>query len=191
MVKETEKPTKRDASETKRIILSAARHIAVKDGVARLTLEAVADKAGVSKGGLLYHYSSKKKLITALMDQYVEHLNEELESALEKNKDKPYALVYAFIEWFKRRDGIAPENRNWGAAIFAVQSFDMALMEPLHQWYRNLFQRIRESAGDEAKTALGVMALEGFFMLSLYNVDYSSSEEREKVFELIKKILNE
>ena len=36
-------------------------------------------------------------------------------------------------------------------------------MEPLHQWYRNLFQKIRESVEDNAKTTLGVIALEGFF----------------------------
>lgn len=187
---QNEKTVKRSADETKKIILAAARKIAVKDGVARLTIEAVAKKAGVSKGGVLYHYPSKKKLIMALMDQYVAHLNEELETALEQNRDKPYALVYAFMDWFKRRDGIAPENRDWGAAIFTVQSFDMSLMEPLHQWYRNLFQRIRDSVGDQAKTTLGVIALEGFFMLSLYNVDYSTPEEREKVFELIKELLN-
>ncbi len=44
-----------------KIILAAARKIAVKDGVAQLTIEAVAKQAGVSKGGVLYHYPSKKK----------------------------------------------------------------------------------------------------------------------------------
>ncbi len=189
MNQKNEKTAKRSAAETKKIILAAARKIAVKDGVAQLTIEAVAKQAGVSKGGVLYHYPSKKKLIMALMDQYVAHLNQELETALEKNQDKPYALVHAFIDWFKRRDGIAPENRDWGAAIFTVQSFDMSLMEPLHQWYRNLFQKIRESVEDNAKTTLGVIALEGFFMLSLYNLDYSTPQEREKVLGLIKELL--
>ena len=191
MNQKNEKTVKRSAAETKKIILAAARKIAVKDGVAQLTIEAVAKQAGVSKGGVLYHYPSKKKLIMALMDQYVAHLNQELETALEKNQDKPYALVHAFIDWFKRRDGIAPENRDWGAAIFTVQSFDMSLMEPLHQWYRNLFQKIRESVEDNAKTTLGVIALEGFFMLSLYNLDYSTPEEREKVLGLIKELLRQ
>ena len=181
MNQKNEKTAKRSAAETKKIILAAARKIAVKDGVAQLTIEAVAKQAGVSKGGVLYHYPSKKKLIMALMDQYVAHLNQELETALEKNQDKPYALVHAFIDWFKRRDGIAPENRDWGAAIFTVQSFDMSLMEPL--------QKIRESVEDNAKTTLGVIALEGFFMLSLYNLDYSTPQEREKVLGLIKELL--
>ena len=67
----------------------------------------------------------------------------------------------------------------------------MSLMEPLHQWYRNLFQKIRESVEDNAKTTLGVIALEGFFMLSLYNLDYSTPEEREKVLGLIKELLRQ
>lgn len=76
MNQKNEKTAKRSAAETKKIILAAARKIAVKDGVAQLTIEAVAKQAGVSKGGVLYHYPSKKKLIMALMDQYVAHLNQ-------------------------------------------------------------------------------------------------------------------
>ena len=34
-----------------------------EEGVVKLTLEAVAQRAGVSKGGLLYHYPSKEALI--------------------------------------------------------------------------------------------------------------------------------
>ena len=48
-----------------------------------------------------------------------------------------------------------------------------------------------ESVEDNAKTTLGVIALEGFFMLSLYNLDYSTPEEREKVLGLIKELLRQ
>ena len=36
-------------------------------GVAKLTLEAVAKEAGVSKGGLLYHFSNKEALIEGMI----------------------------------------------------------------------------------------------------------------------------
>lgn len=41
-------------------------------GTSRLTLERVAERAGVSKGGLLYHFPSKAQLIAALLGSYVE-----------------------------------------------------------------------------------------------------------------------
>ena len=41
-------------------------------GVAKLTLEAVAKEAGVSKGGLLYHFSNKEALIEGMIVRGVE-----------------------------------------------------------------------------------------------------------------------
>jgi len=138
---ETKKQTRKTSSKTKELILEVAREIAAEKGVGQLTLEAVADRAGISKGGLLYHFPGKKELIIALMDSYVSHLSAELESATEPFKGHPQALVLGFIHWYKKFNGIAATNRTWGAAVFAVQSFDPQLMEPLHNWYRQLFEK--------------------------------------------------
>ena len=47
------------ASETRDRILDALQRILVRKGTAAVTLESVAAEAGVSKGGLLYHFRSK------------------------------------------------------------------------------------------------------------------------------------
>jgi AcrR family transcriptional regulator len=49
-------------------ILEAAYALAQTAGVAALTLEAVAEKAEVSKGGLLYHFPSKQALIAGMVE---------------------------------------------------------------------------------------------------------------------------
>lgn len=46
------------SSDTKQRILDAAAEIARELGPGHLSLEAVATRAGVSKGGLLYHFPS-------------------------------------------------------------------------------------------------------------------------------------
>src|SRR3712207_9422759 len=43
--------------------LEAAERVVARDGVARLSLDAVAGNADVSKGGLLYHFPNKDALI--------------------------------------------------------------------------------------------------------------------------------
>ena len=40
-----------------------------------MTLQAVADEAGVSKGGLLYHFSSKSELVRGLVERLVDDTN--------------------------------------------------------------------------------------------------------------------
>jgi AcrR family transcriptional regulator len=50
-------------------ILEAGCAIAAESGVAAVTLDAVADYAGVSKGGLLYHFPSKEALVAGMVDE--------------------------------------------------------------------------------------------------------------------------
>ena len=182
---ETKKQTRKTSSKTKELILEVAREIAAQKGVGQLTLEAVAEKAGISKGGLLYHFHGKKELIIALMDSYVAHLSQELYPEVEKFKGHPQALVLGFINWYKKFNGIAATNRTWGAAVFAVQSFDPQLMEPLHNWYRQLFEKIRGSGPDSLDTATAILAIEGLFMLSLYNLDHLTTEEKSRIIQHI------
>ncbi|PTE20023.1 TetR/AcrR family transcriptional regulator, partial [Cereibacter changlensis JA139] len=51
-----QKSRKKTAQATRRRLLDAADQLSRTVGPARLSLEAVAAEAGVSKGGLLYHF---------------------------------------------------------------------------------------------------------------------------------------
>jgi AcrR family transcriptional regulator len=56
------------ASSTRDRILEAGYAVAGQSGVAAVTLDAVANQAGVSKGGLLYHFPSKEALVAGMVD---------------------------------------------------------------------------------------------------------------------------
>src|SRR5437870_10556980 len=68
-------------------LLNAAEHVAIRDGVQNLTLEAVARESGVSKGGLLYHFHSKSLLITAIVERLVSHCESHQCKAVEKDTE--------------------------------------------------------------------------------------------------------
>ncbi|WP_448169398.1 TetR/AcrR family transcriptional regulator [Burkholderia ambifaria] len=53
-------------------LLEAASDIATGQGVAALTLDAVAERAGVTKGALQYHFANKQGLLDALFGQATE-----------------------------------------------------------------------------------------------------------------------
>ena len=48
-----------------------------RDGARALTLDAVAAEAGVSKGGLLYHFASKRALIDGLLERWLDDFEAE------------------------------------------------------------------------------------------------------------------
>ncbi|GII98183.1 TetR family transcriptional regulator [Sediminihabitans luteus] len=53
-------------------VLDAFATILVTQGERAATIEAVAAQAGVSKGGLLYHFASKQALVDGLLERLVE-----------------------------------------------------------------------------------------------------------------------
>jgi len=53
-------------------LLDAAIAVIRRDGAQALTLDAVAAEAGVSKGGVLYHFASKRALIDGLLSRWLD-----------------------------------------------------------------------------------------------------------------------
>jgi len=51
-------------------LFCAAMAVALEEGFGHVTLTSVARRAGISKGGLLYHFSTKRELIEAMLHHY-------------------------------------------------------------------------------------------------------------------------
>ena len=62
-------------ADTRERLLDAAAAVVRRDGAQALTLEAVAAEAGVSKGGLLYHFNSKRELLEAMLGGWLEEFD--------------------------------------------------------------------------------------------------------------------
>ncbi|KJF19854.1 TetR/AcrR family transcriptional regulator [Rhodococcus sp. ACPA4] len=70
------------AEGTRDRILDALEKLLLVNGVAQVTLEAVAAQAGVSKGGLLYHFPSKEALLAAMVRRLGERSDQQLADAV-------------------------------------------------------------------------------------------------------------
>src|SRR3954467_14212049 len=68
-------------SPTKDRLLHAAGAVVRRDGPQALTLDAVAAEAGVSKGGLLYHFGTKQELIEALVARWLAEFQADIDAA--------------------------------------------------------------------------------------------------------------
>lgn len=89
------RPSKRTA------ILDAALEVVEDGGVTALSYEPVAEAAGLTKGGIQYHFPTREALLLALQEHLVDHLEESLVSALGKPLDSASAdeklAAYALI----------------------------------------------------------------------------------------------
>ncbi len=73
----------KDATSTRSAILAAAVHTLQRSGVEGFTLDAVARRAGVVKGLILYHYASRGRLLRAAATQVVAARDGALSRALD------------------------------------------------------------------------------------------------------------
>ncbi|MGI8415436.1 MAG: TetR/AcrR family transcriptional regulator [Nakamurella sp.] len=87
------------ATDTRDRILAALRMLLAGGGTDAATLENVAAEAGVSKGGLLYHFPSKQDLFRGLLTQTRDAVTAEL-GALDTADD----VVRAFLDYSAPRD---------------------------------------------------------------------------------------
>jgi AcrR family transcriptional regulator len=82
---------KRDRSRDD--ILAAARVVLLRDGLAAVTLEAVAREAGMSKTGLYYYFASKEALVFELVFVVWEGHAEQVRVGVEAVESGPAALT--------------------------------------------------------------------------------------------------
>lgn len=68
--------------QTREAVLQAATRIIAHLGINAFTIEAVAQEAGVTKGGVLHHFASKEALLNSLIDQMIEGFSSRLAAAL-------------------------------------------------------------------------------------------------------------
>jgi AcrR family transcriptional regulator len=102
--RQARKERRRDRSREE--ILDAARKVLFRNGVAAMTLEAVAKEAGMSKTGLYYYFPSKDTLVFELVFGVIEGHARGIHDAVEKTNDAAGALraiIRETVHTFARR----------------------------------------------------------------------------------------
>ncbi len=167
---------------TKENILNAANKVVLNKGADGLTLEAVAKEADISKGGLLYHFPSKKQLIQGMIESMIARVDSTLQEELVKsNGDYMAAYIRAS---FKTETG--PDQISY--ALFAAISNDPALIKPLQARFLKMQNEIVAAAASEEVGTLIRLALDGLWISDLFGFAPPSPELRVKMLDALVKI---
>lgn len=153
-------------------ILAAAADVARLSGPGSVSLEAVASRAGVSKGGLLYYFPSKAKLMQAL----VEHYLADFQTSLAEAQASGETLLAAFVKRAADEcEEKKPASANW---IFSAIAEDPDFLSPMKAFHRQLFGRLKEETGDTRAVLICYLAIEGLRSMNLFDFDILSAQER-------------
>lgn len=137
---------KRDPKETRRRIIQAAGDLFYGKGIRTVSVDAVAERAGVTKRTLYYHFRSKDQLIAAYLESRNHPTIAWLTSTLIQSKgtlaDRMGGLFTALVQW-----GKSPESKGCPFARAAAElagTPDHPALEVVSRHKAELEQRIKE-----------------------------------------------
>lgn|SRR5512138_2120712 len=158
-------------------ILEAADEVARKRGVANLTLDLVAEQASISKGGLLYHFTTKEALLRGMIDRALDRYREYLKAEVDREGTEYHAYLKASL--IARKD--SDEGSECSRAMFAAAAIFPDMPERAHVDVREHFDLLRADPNRFASAAILSLAMNGLHFLELLNLAPFTPEEREAV----------
>jgi len=123
-------------------VLSAYEELLINEGPRGATLDAVTARAGVSKGGLLYHFKNKEALAAGLL----ERLKELAAVDLAQMRTDPEGPARYLVRTSVYVD--SDLDRALIAAVRLAQGSDPAASELLQQIHRDWFDLVLDEVGD-------------------------------------------
>lgn len=167
-------------------MLEAAIQIVNEQGTDSLTLDAVAKRAEVSKGGLLYHFKNKKALIQGLVDYASATYRNNVDTNVQDN-DNAGKLLRGYIEATRsHRDN----NIAISSAVLAAQGNDRSLLKPLQETYEEWQHFIEDDGLNPVDATIIRLAIDGLWLTELFGLDAIDESRREKVLNQLSNYTN-
>lgn len=163
-------------------LLKSAKELICTKGILSLSHEQLAKFHGISKSTCVHYFPTKDSLWQALAEDYVAHLDSELERFLKpyEEQNRPNALHLAFRDWYKsfRR----PNNpwRRFGYQLMMLGADNQIVAEPIRDWYRRLFAQVTGQSNSALVSTMLLMVFDHLFNVKKcgYNVLDTEMEDR-------------
>ena len=145
-------PRVRDPEKTRERILDAAQGLILDHGFSATSVDAVVQRAGITKGAFFHHFGSKNELAHALVQRYarmdIEHLEQRLQRA-RRLSDDPLQQVLLLIALYEEDFQAMAEPFQgclFASYIYESKLFDEATLEVLKEsalrWRRTMMQML-------------------------------------------------
>jgi len=165
------RPSSREA------MLDAAEAVVLKQGVAKLTLDAVAKQAGASKGGVMYNFPSKNALLSALVERIIAGNAQGIAAAAAKMPDSATRKLKAYVK--NSVDDLQGDDRVSGALLAAVAN-NPKLVERMRMFIEQRFAETSKGM-DFERAAVVHLATEGLWFMELLQVSPFTPRQRARL----------
>jgi AcrR family transcriptional regulator len=159
-------------------IVYAAEAVVAEAGAVHMTLDAVAAKAGISKGGLLHHFPSKEALLEAMINRLIETRKESRNKIWGELPDSPTRGLKAYMLAALLRD---KKYDRVGAPLLAPLAHNPKLAEPVREALGRIYAEIVSSGVKFERAAVLALAADGLLMQETLSISPFTEEQRSRI----------
>lgn len=153
----------RQPETTKAAILQAVTRIVADEGADALTIEEVAQRAAISKGGVLHHFPSKEALLVAAFANDLDQFDEAVDRFQQADPAMPGAYTRAYL----RASAETYESPSGDCLAFLYQfRYVPATVQLVRTFKERWQQRVEEDGLDPAISHLVRFASDGIWLAS-------------------------
>jgi AcrR family transcriptional regulator len=179
-----------EAAVRRRQLVASARTVMMRDGVARSSLRAIAEEAGIPLGTLQYVFPSKELLLRAVIEDVVEELAALLKEDVELEGGLEGAIRHGVSTFWS---GLVAEERNLQLMQYELTTYALrtAGQEDLARWQYEQYcgvvaawlQEAADNAGETSAVPYARLArvmvagIDGLILQRICDPDASRSRE--------------
>jgi len=171
------------SERTRKAALDAALTIIARDGPGKLTLDAIAREAGMSKGGLMHQFPTKQAVLRALLEHQVAHFEAlHKEYIAEKGATLAQPQLSAQIATLR---AAAMQPQSIAVAFLGALVEDPALLSISRERDTERAEAIRVEAADPELAMLRRAAAQGLTLSTIFGISEMPVKERARLFDLL------
>lgn len=168
------RPDGMDPNLTRDRILDAALKVIGDAGACRMTLDAVAAAAEVSKGGLLYHFPDKETLLRGLLERHLDRRKAWFDQAQQDHGQATADVVHARVDVVRM-----PEMAPAALPMLGILALEPKLLARPRAENTQYLDRLREDPARFIQAVIISLATTGLIMSEAMGTIPLSPVERE------------
>jgi AcrR family transcriptional regulator len=156
---------RKDPQKVRAALIDATVAMIAEQGLARVTVDAVAKAAGVTKGGLFHHFPSKQALIDGVLDMMMDDADAKLDRLMAADPDPQGRFTRALLTGLLSED-IEDEGAPSRTLCLSMLA-DPSLQQRWAGWVAGRVER-HAATDDNPRCAIVRLATDGLWLLSVF-----------------------
>ena len=173
-------------------LLDAAEAVVIERGVNAMTLEAVAARAKVSKGGLLYHFPSKEAVVQGMVSRIASIVQERFASGLASEAPGPGRHARTMLSLMMDTEGsLFPRLRRVAGPLLGAVASNPQMLQPMQRFFQRVYQGMLDDGLRRDRAWLVLAALDGLKFWRIFNILRPSQQDLGELRFLLTRIIGE